>query len=84
MDGNKKIKFLPENPADSFPSLLIYDARNCLIERISKANFKGLSSLKRVFLQQNEIQQIDYNTFEDLKQLKTLELCKKNNSLLGN
>lgn len=79
MDDNKNIKFLPENPADSFPFLEIYAAENCLIQAIWKVNLKELSMLKRLTLKHNEIKRINNDTFEDLLQLEILDLCKKIN-----
>lgn len=83
MDSNKKIKFLPENPAESFPSIVIYDARNCSIKALTKKNFLGLSSLQRIFLQKNLIVAIDDDTFEDSLMLKSIDLCKGNLSILS-
>lgn len=76
MNGNRKIHFLPVNPANSFPSLKAYCAERCSVKIIYKENFKGLLQLKRIQLQGNQIQKIDDDTFEDLLQLEILVLCK--------
>lgn len=73
-DSNKKIIFLPENPAQSFPKLLIFYASGCDICSISKSNFKHLDKLQELFLHSNKLTKIDSNTFEDLRSLIHIEL----------
>lgn len=76
MAFNKKIRFLPENPAEVFPSIEAYDAGTCAIQALSKNNFKALSKMERIFLDNNEIETIDNDTFEDLFLLQFLYLRK--------
>lgn len=74
---NKKIKFLPEKIADKFPNLILYRARSCSIENISKTNFRSLGKLINLVLFANKIEKIPRDTFEDLTSLKYLHLGKK-------
>lgn len=71
---NKKISFLPEKVAESFPNLVYYDARDCSIKSISKNNFGLLSLLEILYLADNQIEQIPNNTFQDLTSLAELRL----------
>lgn len=73
-DGNKNIQFLPENIADSFPSLLMYYAANCAIKSVTKLNFKSLRMLRKLYLYGNQISKIEGDTFDDLTLLEHLQL----------
>lgn len=68
---NKKIRFLPEV---KFPLLTSYYAGWCSVESIDRLNFRGLRKLKELRLQNNAIEKIETNTFEDLPSLKYLSL----------
>lgn len=46
LSDNRNFRFLPENPAESFPNLVAYGARFCSIEPISKVNFENLDKLQ--------------------------------------
>lgn len=74
--GNKKIKFLPKNPAEKFANLMVYDARYCDIESISYHHFKGLTKLQKLHLSSNKIKKVTSDTFKDLMSLKALWLGK--------
>jgi Leucine-rich repeat (LRR) protein len=74
---NKKIHYLPIGVKEAFPHLEFISAGQCAVREISKENFAGLSSLKALWLEQNRIEKIDTNTFEDLVSLEHLWLCKK-------
>lgn len=76
--GNNRIIYLPDNVAGSFPNLEGYQAWKCNIKVISKPNFAGLDKLKVLWLNENRIEAIANNTFEDLNKLEDLRLCKKN------
>lgn len=73
---NNKIKYLPENIVEKFPNLDIYFAKFCSLTSISKRNFNGLSVLTKISLKDNKIEKIPSDTFEDLKNLKSLDLGK--------
>lgn len=77
MHGNKKIRFLPEKVAESFPDLLHYLAQRCAITEISIVNFENLTKLRNLNLRENQIEKIADNTFNDLKSLTHLWLSKK-------
>lgn len=72
-DGNKKIKFLPIKVAETFPNLLVYDARICSLT-ITKANFEGIDKLNLLYLHENRISTINSETFEDLIALEKFKL----------
>lgn len=78
LNNNKNITWLPNEVAEVFPNLLIYNARNCLIGNISRKNFEKLNKLKNLNLGYNKIQKIAKDTFKELTELKVLYLCKKN------
>lgn len=73
-DSNKLIRYLPENSAEQFPNLMTIYAPRCSIEVISKSNFCGLHKLENLYLQENLIQKIASDTFEDLIMMDTLYL----------
>lgn len=72
--NNKKIKFLPENPAEKFAKLVFYNAPFCCIESIAKINFKSLKKLRWLYLHSNKIEKVPTNAFEDLAALEVLYL----------
>lgn len=76
LGNNKKIRFLPENPADKFPNLKLYRPYSCSIEEISKVNFKDLRKLRKLYLDNNAIRKVASDTFEDLTSLEYLSLGK--------
>lgn len=74
--GNKRLQFLPENPANNFPNLEIYQASGCAIERIHRNNFRNLSKLRVLWLTSNPLEKISSDTFKDLISLESLVLSK--------
>lgn len=74
---NKNVFFLPVQVAKKFPSLIGYEAEACSIKEIFKENFKGLSELKYLGLQKNQIEKILSGTLDDLTSLEKLSLCEK-------
>lgn len=74
---NKKIFFLPVNVSQSFPNLLIYHAGHCSIETIKKINFEAMSTLRWLFLDGNQLERIDSDTFDDLTDLIRLEMSEQ-------
>ena len=69
IDANKKTKFLPQNLKETFGHLEVYSAANCSIQKISKNNFAELTKLKRIWLDNNKIDKIPADSFEDLYSL---------------
>lgn len=73
---NRNIEFLPNSPNDKFPNLKKYQASRCAIREVSKRNFENLHQLTLIELQENQIFAVLSDTFEGLKNLKTLDLSK--------
>lgn len=71
---NKKIEYLPANIAEKFANVYTILAANCSIKSVSKENFQGLQFLRRVVLENNQIERIDSDTFTDLEALSTIDL----------
>lgn len=76
---NKKIFYLPVDVYKSYPNLVIYFAHSCNIKFLLKANFKNLGSVKEVHLDNNRIQKLDGEMFEDMSSLQILYLSKWSN-----
>lgn len=57
-DHNKKIIFLPDKIGDAYTNLLYIKAENCSIQQISRRNFKGLTKLKEIYLNHNQIKKV--------------------------
>lgn len=74
--NNTNIYYLPNNAAGKFPEMTEYKAGDCSIKKISKLNFKGLTKLKQLFLNNNQLRTIESETFEDLINLEQVFLCK--------
>lgn len=73
---NKKISFLPERIARTFPNLVHILAYRCSLKAVYKSNFQGLRQLKVLDLDGNRIERIASNTFDDLSSLEVLILSK--------
>lgn len=76
LSRNKKISFLPENPADAFPNLIFIEAAVCSIKAISRQNFVGLKKLRAVNLIANQIESINSDTFADVLAMERIQLGK--------
>lgn len=63
--NNSKVLFLPEDLHEKFPSLLMYEARNCKVRSLNKLNFEKLTKLTAVDLSYNFIAHIPKDLFED-------------------
>lgn len=66
---NYKILFLPIQTSEKFPNLIAYAASSCSIRTVRKENFQSLNKLKKISLDDNQIETIESNTFEDLTDL---------------
>lgn len=73
---NKKIFFLPIKISKSFPDLLVLDAGRCSLKKIARESFQGLQNLQKLFLDQNRIEKVPKNTFEDLIELLIIDLSE--------
>lgn len=77
LSDNRNVRFLPEKLARIFPNLISYDARSSSIGSISQENFRGLSKLVKLYLENNLIRTVADDTFADLTALEYLSLSKK-------
>ena len=75
LNHERSVKFIPENIAELFPELIVYDARCCSIHTLMEKDFKGLTKLEAIFLMDNEIELIDRDSFKDLTNLRKLDLA---------
>lgn len=73
-NGNRNIDFLPVGVSTKFPNLIGYDASLCSIKTIKKANFRNLNKLKQIYLNGNQIELINSDTFEGLTELGLIYL----------
>lgn len=76
MHLNEEIRFLPEKVSETFPNLLLIWAYKCSLTEVSKNNFENLAKLRSLFLNNNQIEKIPSNAFEDLMSLSILYLRK--------
>lgn len=76
-DHNKKIEYLPDGSALSFPGLVGFSADNCAIKSVSYDNFKFMDKLLYLNLRRNRIEKIDQDSFSDLTSLMQLVLSEK-------
>lgn len=58
--GNEKIEFLPTQLHKSFVELLAIDAQECSLKAISYANFEKLYHLEYLWLQNNQIERLEF------------------------
>lgn len=82
-NNNRNINFLPIRVVLVFPHIVEYDARNCSVQSISKANFERLHYLKLVYLQGNQIQALSSDTFDGLNNIEDIDLGKLESELLN-
>ena len=74
--SNRKFFFLPENMAEKFPKLEIYVGSSCSLTVIIRENFLNLKYLKRLTLNDNKIEVISDDVFDDLFALEILKLSR--------
>lgn len=74
IDENKKIFYLPENIYEKYPNLVAIRARQSSIKSISNGLFDNLTVLKELYLSFNQIEEIESDSFKDLKSLEKLHL----------
>lgn len=74
--SNKKVSYLPLYVGDQLPNLLVYVGASCSVRSISKENFKNLKKLKALVLDNNKIEKLFSDTFEDLIALEHIDLRK--------
>lgn len=83
MTRKQKIKFIPNKIGENFQKVtaLIFSGNS--IESINKKVLSGLKSLKKLFLDENEIQKIPEDSFDDLIELEVLDLDENKISFLS-
>lgn len=74
--SNKKIQYLPVNPATIFPNLAIISASGCSIKSLSRQNFDGLRKLRALYLESNKIERVNSDTFKNLDELEQIFLSE--------
>lgn len=72
--NNKNVFFLPENVDEKYPNLEAIRAMGCSIKSIPKGVCGNLVLLKRLQLRNNQIEEIEIETFRNLKSLEELNL----------
>lgn len=70
----RNIEFLPVSVYKSFPKLKIYYVANTPVQKISKKNFEKLYELWALYLENNQIEVIPSDTFEDLVKLENVNI----------
>lgn len=73
---NDDISYLPIGLHRIFPDLVVIDATDCSLVKISHENFKGLTELSQLWLRSNMITAIDGDTFKGLIHLACLDLSE--------
>lgn len=76
---NYNIEYLPVNISKNVPNLEFYLAGRTIIREISALNFAKLSNLKFLGLQNNKIEFIPNNCFQDLTKIQEIDLSTQNN-----
>lgn len=73
-DGNKNLEYLPTKIGEKFPNLVRLNAASCSLRKIFKGNFKGLDMVFEIYLDYNQIEGIDDDTFDYLPSLEMVGL----------
>lgn len=74
MKKNKNIEYMPQGVGVVFPNLEYIDAYGCSVTSLTKLNFKGLTKLINIDLEENRVEKIDANSFEDTVNLSNVYL----------
>lgn len=71
---NKKVSYLPVDLYSSFHDLKLIIAYSCSLKAVSRENFRNLTKVFKVNLDNNQIRRIRRGTFSDLISLRELYL----------
>lgn len=71
---NKKVSYLPVDLYSSFYDLKLIIAYSCSLKAVSRENFRNLTKVFKVNLDNNQIRRIRRGTFSDLISLRELYL----------
>lgn len=74
IENQRNVDYLPVFVHELFVNLKFYQVKNTPIQMISKKNFKKLNMLETLSLERNQIQVIKSDTFEDLVNLKHIQI----------
>lgn len=74
LQNNEKIKYLPQHVGDSFPNLVVIKAYGCAIKSVNKLNFNGLTKIRNIDLNKNQLEIIEENSFDDAVDLADIYL----------
>lgn len=74
---------LPEDFDEKFPNLIAYEVYSCFVKSLSARNFRGLTKLEGLYLQQNLIESIDAGIFDDLIELRWIYLSNNKISFIA-
>lgn len=72
----EKVISLPIDFDDRFPALQVYNASTCSIKSISNENFEDMRFLEKLYLDNNQIETIEADTFSGLSALVMVHLRK--------
>lgn len=78
INGNKNVKYLPENMSEIFPGLEEVFVVNSGLLGVNKKTLNSLGSLKAINLSGNKIKHVEPDAFENLKSLEDLNLSDNN------
>lgn len=70
----RNVEFLPILDHERFPSVELYYVVNTPVKKISKKNFEKMFKLENLKLDRNQIEVISSDTFEDLVNLKLIQI----------
>lgn len=76
IEYQRNMEFLPVSVHRTFPILKVYSVIHTPVRKISKKNFEKLHKLEKLRLQNNYIEAIQSNTFNDLISLQVVEISK--------
>lgn len=74
--GNKKIHFPPLGIDKTFSNLQAYNFESCSVESVSRQAFANLRNLRVLWLNDNQIEGIPSDSFDDLLSLEWLYLSQ--------
>lgn len=73
----EEVTALPYDFDSRFPYLEVYNASYCSVQSISKENFDDMRRLKKLYLDNNQIETIAADTFSGLSAIIMIHLRKK-------
>lgn len=74
LGNSENVEYLPQDISAAFPNLIAIDASGCSVKTIGKPNFVGLSKLRGIILNRNQLERIDEDSFDDTADLSDINL----------